>query len=422
MKDRATGLTVVTFVAACIVGCGARRWSQLSQASSNQVRISILQSQAQNDKVLAGILRQYGTPETVDVYDYGSSSAEIRLSYPDMRKRVVLTSVPGDQGWEVARVELMSSLRAYRERDTVQGYEEYLTKYPDDPPDDLDYARARIRYLRDRQEALAKLEQFIRDQPHGHDIAEVYRALKTRSQIEAKSEFETTEAYRERVAAQRARPIVGALTLDTPLVFEVEKQGVKYDADAHQLEVVLKFSPVWNGMNLDRSAESLPSRSRERDRGLYIGANAFGAVVEVSTSSVESYALVVKNVASLPTRKEMPEHLRDSYERARRSDLEMSRAGIQIDTASTYESSQERFLSTTLSLGSEDAKRAKENLRVFAISRLAPPFTSKGEVYVPAKFDSPSEFYEAVYYVHVEVTALWFYDAGTGCVLARIEG
>jgi len=421
MKNRVTYIAVAALTTTCVVGCAARRWTQLSQASSNQARISILRLQAQNDQALAGILGQYGTPETVDVHDYGSSSAEIRLLYPDKRKRVVLTSVPGDQGWQVARVELVSSLPAYRERDTVEGYEEYLAKYPDDPPDDIESARARIRQLQDRQAALAKLEEFIRSHPHGNDIAEVCRALEVRSQLEVKSEFETTRAYRERVAAAQTRSLLGGLAMDAPFIFEVQKESVTYNADAQQLEIVLKFARVWNGMNLDRNAESLPSRLRERSRGSYIGTNAFGAVVDVSTSSFESYALVVKNVASLPTRKEMPEYLRESYERARRDDLEMRNVGIQIDTASTYESSQERFLRTTVSLGPEDAKRAKADLRVFAISRLAAPFTSKGDLYSPARFDKPSEFYEEVHYVHVEVIALWFYDPATRRVLTRID-
>jgi hypothetical protein len=388
---RLTGsMVILAFLAA---SCAApRRWQRLAATPSDAQRVSILRQQAaEGDATLADVLNREGDPDTVNLAPY-SQSAYLRLDYTTSRKRYVLESSDG-QPWKLVGTEVISSLPRYRYTDTVDAYNEYLRRFPDDPPEDIEFARNRIKQIDEEREkeerraaAVAQLEQFIRAHPTGHDVREVYRALKARSQLEEKSEFETTQAYRERIAKTRTRPVLGALPLDAAFVFEVEKQSVRYDADAQQLEIVLMLFPVKNGLHYDENAESLPSTFSERSHGSYVGTNAFGAAVDVSTLWAESYPLVVKNVASFP------------------GDM---RAG--------------RLLKKTLTVAPEEAKRAKENLRVFAISRLAPPFTSEGEVYIPATFDIPQEFHATYYYVHVEVLALWFYDAGTGRVITRIE-
>jgi hypothetical protein len=76
----------------------------------------------------------------------------LRLDYPSSSRRRYILEEKGHEGWELVRIETLSSLSSYRDKDTVEAYGEYLQKFPDDPPEDVEFARTRLQLLKRPQE------------------------------------------------------------------------------------------------------------------------------------------------------------------------------------------------------------------------------------------------------------------------------
>jgi hypothetical protein len=88
----------------------------------------------------------------------------------------------------------------------------------------------------------------------GVDAEATYRSLAAVG-ADKKGEFETSEEYTARVAANGAKPLVGSLFRDSLYAFRfaVPPEGSVYNADAQ----VLHFFPMWSFMSVKHSLVSL---------------------------------------------------------------------------------------------------------------------------------------------------------------------
>lgn len=88
-----------------------------------------------------------------------------------------------------------------------------------------------------------------------------------------KTEYETTDAYNARIQKAKTIPLVGSLTLQSPLAFQVDADDVTpiYDAD-HSVMQVNVDTLVNTGFELRNVAEP---------DGTYTGQNSFGTTVDV---------------------------------------------------------------------------------------------------------------------------------------------
>jgi hypothetical protein len=107
----------------------------------------------------------------------------------------------------------------------------------------------------------------------------------------AKSEFETTAQFEQR--KQAAAPS-GDLVFVIPAAPFDTKTGwvAKYDADAQQLRIIVRFYGYVKDEN-QRRVNTLELQSEAYSTGEHLATNAFGAVTEVSSSVVHEYGIAV---------------------------------------------------------------------------------------------------------------------------------
>jgi hypothetical protein len=176
------------------MGCGLRsansRLISLLRETSDTQRLSILHEEAKaGDETLADLFQREGEPEKVEVHDLnpggntflggalgrsaaGPWSAQVRLYYPKTSRKLYVLQRRANEPWRVVRVEVASNLPPYQRIDSVDGYREYLQRFPDDPAEDVTAAQNRIRELEDQQrqveaqgKAIARMEDFVRHHP-----------------------------------------------------------------------------------------------------------------------------------------------------------------------------------------------------------------------------------------------------------------
>ena len=91
----------------------------------------------------------------------------------------------------------------------------------------------------------------------GHDIIEIYNALKKVKKPVSKDEFETTAAYRQRVEQERSKPFLGTLAINSLFAFESESLEATYDADNQVMDISLKLDVLWTATSLDNTRKSI---------------------------------------------------------------------------------------------------------------------------------------------------------------------
>jgi hypothetical protein len=134
----------------------------------------------------------------------------------------------------------------------------------------------------------------------GHNIIEIVKRLQSAPALAEKSEFESSRAYEARKATFRSQKIIGDMTSDSYFAFVADKDAFtyglvssfKYDADAQLMRIRLPgdTQEFYLG-NEARTMQTIPIQSVKRENQPYVGSNAFGATVEVSSASVREYGL-----------------------------------------------------------------------------------------------------------------------------------
>jgi hypothetical protein len=129
----------------------------------------------------------------------------------------------------------------------------------------------------------------------GTDAQALYRALKERSKLTEKNEFETTDDYLARLKQQRSQPLIGTITVDSPVAFVLRpgsgRLNAQYSADEQKLQIVLAAESATIGFSQqDYEKAAYEWRATEKS-GKYIGQNAFGATAEVVSTDKTHFGL-----------------------------------------------------------------------------------------------------------------------------------
>jgi len=150
----------------------------LNEAVYAPTRLQALKDDARGSDELMEVFRRAGNPDSfaIESRNSGGGPASARLCYP--RSRTCYLFERGqDEKWHLLGTALASSLSIYKNRDTIEGYKEYLTKFPDDPPGDLKTAHARLGALEQAKEAndqrvaaLSRMEAFISRSPQKNSV------------------------------------------------------------------------------------------------------------------------------------------------------------------------------------------------------------------------------------------------------------
>lgn len=232
----------------------------------------------------------------------------------------------------------------------------------------------------------------------GLNIEVVFRRLSLRSGTLAKGEFETSEQHRQRLKRQESTPIVGPLTLNDVMTFSIDRNDIEsdYDADRQSLQVAITVGYVQSRADL-KDYRSFTAKSDNINEGSYIGTNAFGTKVRVTSRKTVTYGLAYGNPREFAISKYLGRHEKSLGV----SDRDSLLIDIKMDTVT--------------------AIKAKPNLRALVVTKLISPYTSNATYYESPTFANPVSYYETYHYLIAHLEELWLYDITSGRIYAKVK-
>jgi hypothetical protein len=119
----------------------------------------------------------------------------------------------------------------------------------------------------------------------GHDLETISQVLNKRQQSSKKDEFETTQAFIQRVNTERNKPIIGTVNINSTLAFvSLNSFDSSYDADSNLFRIEIpKVDIVDSGL--------IEWKNRTFGHTTYEGSNAFGATVDIKSWNSESFSI-----------------------------------------------------------------------------------------------------------------------------------
>lgn len=244
----------------------------------------------------------------------------------------------------------------------------------------------------------------------GHSAIAIYEAVKQRMKSADKDEFETTEAYHQRIKAERVKPLLGVITQESVLAFVIDKSDSTYDADKGLLSVRSELSRVTSGLRLDEQRRSLLWDIVNNNRSSYVGTNAYGAKVNVERNMADFYEISFANYGEFLTEKYLDETTRKLLE----EEKEMYKQHGLTESVRGSDFLSKLGFSFTLKMVPDVAKRAKENLRLLLVCKLADPPVIEGSSYSKPTFDRPRESFFQIHNLNTELLEVWIFNASTG--------
>lgn len=234
----------------------------------------------------------------------------------------------------------------------------------------------------------------------GHNAQSIHNTFQQR--LTPKGEFETTEAYQDRIVGSAMLPLIGSLTVSHLFAFELDTAIFEYDADKESLMVGAVFGKVDDGTVLKDSYRGLALEAGgDFKQETYEGSNAYGAKVAIEKTTILRYELAVDNWEAWQTEDYIEPYLR------------------KMEAGSAVKYLTKKGIFNNLSLAPTLAETLKPNFRLLAICRLKYPFIGKGGTYIKPTFTSPRESYYIAKYLYADMLELWAYDLSTGKVLYR---
>ena len=223
----------------------------------------------------------------------------------------------------------------------------------------------------------------------GHNAKELYWSMEAKIGRSYKDEFETTEENKKRTRDEFSKPIVGMLDIRSVYAFRIYPLRTTYDADNGILTIRCPLSQT--SSKRIPYFKSVSWMSEWKDKGSYIGTNAFGATIEVSSSTTIGYDIALANFSDFPLEAE--------------------------EQSSLFQ----WFYQIKLTLPPAEARKAKLSVAALVIGDMVQPFTSSDFTHLPATFDSPLQLTLITFNFHINVFQIWFFDVETGTILATIR-
>ena len=235
--------------------------------------------------------------------------------------------------------------------------------------------------------------------PHsflGHDPRAIYEIVAAR--FGPKSEFETTQQYKERLRLKKEKPLFGDVSVSDILGSTTDHSNdnstgtaeMVYDADHQVFRVTAWMSEVETDPLVSTERETrqaITVRAVREYKGSYVGENAYGAKTDIVKVDQNIYCLIFNN----------PE----DFGIARESSLTKIMLAVNMDVAR--------------------AKVAKRNLRTLLLYRLVNPFSQEKKDHIYPKIDNPRDGEFNHYYLNAKVEAIWLYDFESGEIYSKIN-
>lgn len=234
----------------------------------------------------------------------------------------------------------------------------------------------------------------------GHDFISIFNALKARTETAKKGEFETTEAFRQRVEREQKLPIFGSLGLDSVYAFTTNDVEAVYNADEQAMNVALDVGRVWGMARLESDGKSIKIKIESKTSS-YEASNSYGAKTMIDKTHGNFYEVAVDNWQTFNVSRYLPKFARENGFTSSVHFKDAIQARIPMDIPT--------------------AMKAKDNLRVLIICRLKEPYFKEGGNYKKAMMTDPKEIYMFFNYLNAEVSELWFYDRDSGQVFLKIK-
>lgn len=211
----------------------------------------------------------------------------------------------------------------------------------------------------------------------GMDPLQIVTVLK--SVKSAKSEFETTEAYNNRISQLLKTPLYGSLTVAHTLAFKIPQTlPPEFDADKGDISLGLPDdNMLFLGKDTDFDLWSYrPVRTVEMSSSSYVASNAFGAKARVLRVRGRVAAVVYKGYC-----------------------------GSAVD---------EKW-----SASAADAKAFKNESGILFVGSLIPPFFSSERDVSAPEFTKPVDTDLIVEGIRFEIREIWYYIPSSGHVVHR---
>jgi hypothetical protein len=226
----------------------------------------------------------------------------------------------------------------------------------------------------------------------GHDLKLIYAAVKKKADALHKQEFETTKEYDKRVASLAAEPVYGTITAGSTLgfVFKLSNNEVQYDADNKILSIkkyafLVRRPRVPHESIFEPGVGSFEWAKTDIVESNYVGQNAMGAKVDVTSRSYKTYHL-----------------------------------GFDLEPL-TGDKKNRDFNIQIPGIGADSARAIKPFLAVLVICDLSNVKVLQGRDYSGATLDIPLARYEDKFYLLTRIAQVWIFDQKTGKVFSKRE-
>jgi hypothetical protein len=227
----------------------------------------------------------------------------------------------------------------------------------------------------------------------GNDPATLLEAISASPALKARSEFETSDQYEARKASFLTGPLTGTLGVSSTFAFVVNDDGYRaptfaFDADTSIMEV--SVGGISREFILDKDQarlDTLTLTSHLVSHDSYIGSNAYGAEVKVSSMFIRQFGL------TFPTNR-WP-----------------FQDGDRFDRKWVY----------LIPMSADKARAFKPNAAILLIAKLVSPWTRHYASGHKATIDNPTEATIDEQYLQIQPLQIWIFDRSTGEILAKAD-
>jgi hypothetical protein len=236
----------------------------------------------------------------------------------------------------------------------------------------------------------------------GNNPITIYSALLKNAAKYQKSEFETNDAFQEKLERLDESPLVGKLkynsTVAIPLLTSFKSS---YDADSKTMTVSIPLTSIQDSDLSEAITYELPGKGMYSyapetvsgnaievfttlsESKKYTGSNAFGVKVKITGKLYDTFALAVKNDHNL-----------------------MNNGGV---------------ITLNIPMPPDKAREAKAAGNILLVGELLYPYLGHGTYHSTATINEPVETLDRIRYVAMELTGIWYYSIKNGDVYHKTE-
>jgi hypothetical protein len=218
----------------------------------------------------------------------------------------------------------------------------------------------------------------------GHSCREITRILKLSNP--QKDEFESSTAYKERVAHLESDVLYGSITGSSIVAFTSERPvtSVTYNADTEGMQVTYFTSGSLSTRVGSNFVQSVLVESRITDSKEYVGENGYGKKVNVHQTSHSACAVAFSNVNTITRQVTLPH-------------------------------------SFFFKVPADYARTLKENIGVLYVGTIKAPFLAQYVNYIKPTIDNPTELIYSGDAVVIQLSKIVLYDITTGKMLSTTD-